>query len=147
MEFRLLGLLEVTGDDGRAIAIVRGHESGLLALLLLHANEALSAERIVDELWEGAPPENARKSVHIYVSRLRKALGAERIETTPAGYLLHVAPDVLDVAHFESLATEGRAALDRGEAEDAESVFDRALALWRVAPLADYRFAPRRRRC
>jgi len=48
VEFRLLGLLEVTGDDGRAIAIVRGHESGLLALLLLHANEALSPERIVE---------------------------------------------------------------------------------------------------
>ena len=140
MEFRLLGLLEVTGDDGRAIEIVRGHESGLIALLLLHANEALSPERIVDELWAGSPPENARKSVHIYISRLRKALGAERIETTPAGYLLHVAPGELDVARFESLATEGRAALDRGAAEDAESVFDRALALWRVAPLADYRF-------
>ena len=71
---------------------------------------------------------------------MRKALGAERIETTPAGYLLHVAPDELDVAHFESLATEGRAALACGAAEDAESVFDRALALWRVAPLANYRF-------
>ncbi|MGZ4392105.1 MAG: BTAD domain-containing putative transcriptional regulator [Gaiellaceae bacterium] len=140
MEFRLLGLLEVTGDDGRAIEIVRGHESGLIALLLLHANEALSPERIVDELWAGAPPENARKSVHIYISRLRKALGPERIETTPAGYRLRVAPDELDVAQFESLAIEGRAALDRGAAEDAESVFDRALALWRVAPLADYRF-------
>jgi len=140
VEFRLLGLLEVTGDDGRPIEIVRGHESALIALLLLHANEALSPERIVDELWAGAPPENGRKSVHIYVSRLRKALGPERIETTPAGYLLHVAPDELDVAQFESLAIEGRAALDRGAAEDAESVFDRALALWRVAPLADYRF-------
>jgi YVTN family beta-propeller protein len=140
VEFRLLGLLEVTDDDGRAIEIVRGHESGLLALLLLHANDALSPERIVDELWAGAPPENARKSVHIYISRLRKALGAERIETTPAGYLLRVAPDELDVSHFESLAAEGRDALDRGAAEDAEIVFDRALALWRVAPLADYRF-------
>ena len=140
MEFRLLGLLEVTDDDGRAIEIARGHESGLLALLLLHANEALSPERIVDELWAGAPPENARKSVQIYISRLRKALGAERIDTTPAGYLLRVAPDELDVAHFESLAAEGRAALDRGAAEDAEIVFNRALALWSVAPLADYRF-------
>jgi YVTN family beta-propeller protein len=140
VEFRLLGLLEVTGDDGRTVEIVRGHESGLLALLLLHANEALSPERIVEELWSGSPPENARKSVHIYVSRLRKALGPERIETTRAGYLLRVAPDELDVSHFVSLATEGREALDRGSPEEAESVFDRALALWRVAPLADFRF-------
>jgi YVTN family beta-propeller protein len=140
VEFRLLGLLEVTGDDGRTVEIVRGHESGLLALLLLHANEALSPERIVDELWAGAAPENARKSVHIYVSRLRKALGPDRIETTRAGYLLRVAPDELDVSHFEALASEGRTALDRGAPEDAETVFDRALALWRVTPLADFRF-------
>jgi len=140
MHFRLLGLLEVTGDDGRTVEIVRGHESGLLALLLLHANEALSPERIVDELWAGAAPENARKSVHIYVSRLRKALGWERIETTPAGYRLRVAADELDVSDFETLATEGCEALARGAPEEAETVFDRALALWRVVPLADFRF-------
>ena len=140
MQFRLLGLLEVTGDDGRPVEIVRGHESGLLALLLLHANEALSPERIVDELWAGAPPENARKSVHIYVSRLRKAVGPHRIETTRAGYLFKVDPHEVDVSRFESLATEGREALDRGSPEEAERALDHALALWRVAPLADFRF-------
>ena len=140
MEFRLLGLLEVTGDDGGAVTIVRGHESALLALLLLHANEAIAPERIVEELWAGGAPENARKSVHIYVSRLRKALGPDRIETTPAGYVLRVAPAELDVSHFESLATEGRETLDHGAPDAAETVLDRALALWRITPLADFRF-------
>jgi DNA-binding SARP family transcriptional activator/streptogramin lyase len=140
VRFRLLGLLEVTGDDGRAVEVVRGHESALLALLLLHANEALPSERIVEELWGDKAPENARKSVHIYISRLRKALGPTRIETTPAGYRLRLAPDELDVSHFESLADEGRQALARGSPDDAEAIFDRALGLWRVAPLADFRF-------
>ena len=140
VNFRLLGLLEVVGDDGRTVDIVRGHESALLALLLLHANEAVSPERIVDELWPVAPPENARKSIHIYISRLRKAIGPARIDTTPVGYLLHVDPGELDVTHFETLVRAGREALARSAPEDAESLFDRALALWRVAPLADFRF-------
>lgn len=140
VQFRLLGLLEVTDDDGRQVEIVRGRESSLLALMLLHANAALSTERIIEELWAGAPPENARKSVHIYVSRLRKALGADRIRTTPAGYVLRVRSDELDMSEFESLAAEGRRALDESRSADAEQVLDKALALWRVAPLAEFRF-------
>jgi YVTN family beta-propeller protein len=140
VQFRLLGLLEVIGDDGQTVEIVRGHESALLALLLLHANEAISPERILEELWPAGAPENARKSIHIYISHLRKAIGPGRIETTPAGYLLRLTPDELDVNQFESLATEGRDALARGAADDAEKLFDRALALWRIAPLADFRF-------
>ena len=142
MQFRLLGLLEVVGDgdDGQPVEIVRGRESALLALLLLHANQAVSPEQILEEIWPAGAPENARKSIHIYISHLRKAIGAARIATTPAGYLLRVAPDELDVAQFETLAIEGRAALESGAAEAAESAFDRALTLWRVTPLADFRF-------
>ena len=97
-------------------------------MLLLHANQPLSTERIVDELWGEEPTANAAKSVHIYVSRLRKALGADRIETTQAGYRIHVAPGELDSERFASLAAAGK----RGE----------ALALWRGEPLADFRFEP-----
>ncbi|HXK13004.1 MAG TPA: BTAD domain-containing putative transcriptional regulator [Gaiellaceae bacterium] len=125
MEFRLLGLLEVVSDDG-PVQIVRGRESALLALLLIHANDPLSAERIVEELWAGEAPENAIKSVHIYISRLRKALGADRIETTRAGYRIDVAPGELDVERFAQLGREGRQ--------------DEALMLWRGEPLADFQF-------
>ena len=138
MKFWLLGLLEVTAADGRAVEIGRGRESALLALLLLHRNEAISRDRIVDELWSGAPPENARKSVHIYVSRLRKSLGADRIETTPAGYRLRTERDEVDIDRFEGLAAEGRSALERDDPAVAESTFDEALALWRGEPLADF---------
>ena len=125
MEFRLLGLLEVVADDG-PVRIVRGRESALLALLLLRSNQPLSTDRIVEELWGAAAPENAAKSVHIYVSRLRKALGADRIETTSAGYRMRVESGELDCERFYRYAAEGR----RQE----------ALALWRGEPLADFRF-------
>jgi DNA-binding SARP family transcriptional activator/ABC-type branched-subunit amino acid transport system substrate-binding protein len=125
VEFRLLGLLEVVGDDG-PIRIVRGRESALLALLLLHSDRPLSTDRIIEEIWGESAPASAAKSVHIYISHLRKAVGVDRIETTGAGYLLHVAPDELDSERFTRLAAEGR----RPE----------AIALWRGEPLADFRF-------
>lgn len=139
MEFRLLGLLEARADGG-LVPIVRGRESALLALLLINANDPLSTDRIVEELWGDAAPANAVKSVHIYISRLRKALGSDRIETTPAGYRLHVASDELDVARFERVAADGRAALEADELESAEAAFDDALGLWREEALGDFRF-------
>jgi DNA-binding SARP family transcriptional activator/outer membrane protein assembly factor BamB len=125
MEFRLLGPLEVEDERG-AVRIVPGRESALLALLLLHRGEALPVDRIVEELWDRAP-ETATKSVHVYVSRLRKAVGASRIETTPAGYLLRTVDGELDVDRFDELVLDGRR-------EDA-------LALWRGEPLTDFRYA------
>jgi branched-chain amino acid transport system substrate-binding protein len=125
VEFRLLGLLEVVGDAG-PVQIVRGRESQLLALLLLHRNEPLSADEIVDELWADQAPENARQSVRIYISRLRKALGSDRIETTAAGYRILVAEGELDLDGVEALARQGEP--------------HKALALWRGEPLAEFRF-------
>jgi branched-chain amino acid transport system substrate-binding protein len=127
MEFRLLGPLVVEDDDG-PVRIAPGRESVLLALLLVHRGSALASDRIIDELWPQDPPENAAKSVQVYVSRLRKALGAGRIETTPAGYRIRVEPGELDVARFEQLAEHGEP--------------DEALGLWRGDALADFRYAP-----
>jgi len=115
MEFRLLGVLEVEGEHGR-VRIVPGRESALLALLLVR-NEPLSTDRIVDELWGEAPPENAGKSVQIYVSRLRKALGPERIESMRPGALLvnTARGEVVDVDAVLAALRSGRlggAALD-----------------------------------
>ena len=139
MEFRLLGLLEVSGDKGR-ILIPRGRESQLLALLLVRRNEPIPTDRIVEELWGERAPQNAAKSVHIYVSRLRKALGPDRLETTPGGYRVPVAPDELDIVAFEDLAARGQAALEAGDAEMAQRALSEALALWRGEPLADFAY-------
>jgi branched-chain amino acid transport system substrate-binding protein len=127
MRFRLLGPLEVEDDHG-PVRITPGRESTLLALLLVHRANALARDRITEELWPEGPPENAAKSVQVYVSRLRKALGAGRIETTPAGYRIHLERDELDLERFERLAGERKV--------------DDALGLWRGEALTDFRYAP-----
>ena len=136
----MLGSLDVTAEDGRPVVVTRGHESALLALLLLQRNAPVSVDRIIDELWANTAPENARKSIHIYVSRLRKVIGSSEIETSAAGYRLVVPPDAVDVSAFEGLVEDGRSALNRGDPGLAHETFDRALGLWRGEALADFRY-------
>ena len=73
MDFRILGPLEVL-DEGRAVALGGSKQRALLAVLVLHANETLSTDRLIDELWGEHPPATAAKTVQVHVSRLRKAL-------------------------------------------------------------------------
>src|SRR3954454_24928013 len=92
MEFRILGPLEVRADRA-AIALGGVKPRTLLAVLLLHANEAVSAERLAHALWGEDAPTGAVRTIQVYVSRLRKALGdGEVLETTSAGYRLRVGP-------------------------------------------------------
>jgi YVTN family beta-propeller protein len=139
VEFRVLGLLEVV-DEGRPLAIGRGKESALLALLLLRANEPVTVDQLVDQLWGEEPPDSGAKAVQIYVSRLRARLDRDRIATTPGGYLLRVADGELDSKAFLELATEGHAAVEAGDPPVADSLLTQALALWRGPALADFRF-------
>ena len=139
MEFRILGPLEVV-DEGRQLALGAAKQRALLALLLLHANEVVSSERLVEELWDGRPPAKAIKSVQVYVSQLRKALGATRLETRGQGYVLHVEPTDLDSRRFEALVGEARKAVEQGEARRAAETLRIALAVWRGSALADFRY-------
>jgi DNA-binding SARP family transcriptional activator len=123
MEFRVLGPLEVREGD-RSLPLGGAKQRALLALLLLNANRVLSRERLIDELWGDDPPETAVATVQVYVSRLRKVLGAERLVTRPPGYLLQVAPGELDMDEFERLRTSGHPA--------------EAVALWRGPALAEF---------
>ncbi len=143
LEFLVLGSLEVR-EGGRTVPLGRGNERALLALLLLNANEPVSTERLVDELWGERPPPTAAKIVQNYVSRLRRALTSAapeeegRLLTREAGYELRVARDELDETRFEDLVTAGRAALGAGDVERAAADLSRALALWRGRPLAEF---------
>src|SRR5918992_875433 len=148
MEFRILGPLEVL-DEGRAITLAGGRQRALLALLLLHANETLSTDRLIDELWGERPPANAAKTVQMQISRLRKALageagngGAGVIVTRERGYELRLDPGRLDAHRFERLVAEGRSDLAGGQAGRAVSTLERALSLWRGAPLAELAYEP-----
>jgi YVTN family beta-propeller protein len=142
VEFRVLGPLEVV-KDGVTIPLQRPRLRALLALLLLHANEVVSSDRIIDALWGDDPPKNAANALQTTVSRLRKQLVngdnavAEMIRTRPPGYIIQVAPGDLDLARFERLVQQGRAALQAGRAEVASRVLGDALATWRGPALAD----------
>jgi predicted ATPase/DNA-binding SARP family transcriptional activator len=145
MEFRILGPLEVIGPDG-PVALGGAKRRAVLAVLLLYANEPVSAERLALALWGEEAPRAAVKTVHVHLSRLRAALGPEALlTTTSAGYRLRVQPDELDLERFERLAEEGRGALAASEPERAAALLREALELWRGPPLADVqleRFAP-----
>src|SRR5215204_2669939 len=111
MEFRILGSLEVAAAGG-PVALGGAKRRGLLAVLLLHANEPVGAERLALALWGEEAPAGAVKTIHVHVSRLRRALGEpEVLVTTPAGYELRVAPGELDADRFEQLSAEGHQAL------------------------------------
>jgi DNA-binding SARP family transcriptional activator len=105
-------------------------------LLLLRANEPVSSDRLVDELWGEDPPRTATTSLQNAVSQLRKLLGPGVLHTRPGGYVLEVGDAQLDLARFEQLVRDARAA----EPEERANTLRTALALWRGAPLADCEF-------
>jgi DNA-binding SARP family transcriptional activator/basic membrane lipoprotein Med (substrate-binding protein (PBP1-ABC) superfamily) len=135
MRYRILGAFEVE-RDGRVVALGGSRQRALLALLLLHRNQVVSVDRLVDGLWPEEPPKTAAQIVRVYVSQLRKELGGDALETAGRGYLLRVAPDHVDADRFEQLVAEGSRRLHAGDAGAAE-VLREALALWRGTPLAD----------
>ncbi|HXV94921.1 MAG TPA: BTAD domain-containing putative transcriptional regulator, partial [Gaiellaceae bacterium] len=141
LEFRILGPLEVRrGRD--QIPLGGGRPRALLALLLVHRSEAVSVDRIVDDLWGESPPRSARHMVEVYVSSLRKELGRDRLLRAPPGYRLQLDPEELDAARFERLCAEGGEALAAGEAEQAASRLSDALELWRGPALAEFAYEP-----
>jgi DNA-binding SARP family transcriptional activator len=138
MEYRILGPLEVA-DEGEPVPLGRPKERLVLAVLLLHANEFVSRERLIDELWGAAPPPTAKKAVNVYVSQLRKALaqnGHDPIETADGGYRLGVDLDELDAGRLRQLLTTARERASAGEPEAAALVLREVVALWRGPTLS-----------
>jgi predicted ATPase/DNA-binding SARP family transcriptional activator len=103
-------------------------------MLLLRANEFVSRDRLIDDLWDEAPPATAVKVLQTYVSQLRRVLGAETIETGPAGYRLRLDPDALDLLRFRRLVSDGQG----DEPEFVAHRLREALTLWRGEPLAEF---------
>ena len=101
MEFRLLGPRRGTKKEGDSAR--RREQRALLRLLLLDRGRAVSTDRLVDEIWAGAPPQTAAKSIQVYVSGLRKLLGEGRIVTRERGYELRVESGETDVDRFDEL--------------------------------------------
>jgi DNA-binding SARP family transcriptional activator len=148
MRFGILGPLEVF-DDGRRVALGGDKQRALLALLLIHANETVSAERLIDELWGERPPQTAAKALQVHISRLRKALEQPRaksdggaVVTRGYGYELSVDRDSVDSLQFERLLGEARDQLAAGRVGHALSLLEEALSLWRGPPLAEFACEP-----
>ena len=120
MDFRLLGPLEVVEDDG-SLALGGVKQRSLLAILLLHANQVVSSDRLIDELWGGSPPATAAKSIQVYVSRLRKVLDDGRARHARSGATCCTSSrDELDLARFERLAAEAAGASPGARGGQAE---------------------------
>jgi YVTN family beta-propeller protein len=141
MEFRILGSLQVLSGE-RLIPLGAAQQREVLAILLLHRGEVVSVDRVVDELWGERPPERATKTVQVYVSRLRKALGDGVLVTRDGGYALELNGDSLDADRFRRLASNGREALDNGDPRAARETLTMALDLWRGPALADLAYEP-----
>jgi DNA-binding SARP family transcriptional activator len=139
MEFRILGPLEVW-DGGGEVSLGGRKPRALLAVLLLHPNEVVSAERLIDELWGEDSRERAAAALRVNVSRLRKALSQDVLTTRSPGYVVQIGPDELDLHRFERLVDEGRSLLARGLTADASRRLQDALSLWRGPPLADFAY-------
>ncbi|WP_380283357.1 BTAD domain-containing putative transcriptional regulator [Kitasatospora purpeofusca] len=134
--FGILGPLRVL-ENGRELDAGSRKQQILLAALLSHANTRLSAEALVEALWDDAPPRTARKNLQVYVSGLRRLVAAEpgngaapvvRISHQAGGYVLHAAEDGLDALRFEQRVRAGALA--------------EALGLWRGQALDGFRDVP-----
>jgi DNA-binding SARP family transcriptional activator len=136
VEFRVLGPFEVW-VEGRALELKRRKQRALLALLLLHAGEVVSTDRLIEDLWAGKPLKSSVGSLQNLISDLRKALGPDVVRTRPPGYVLDIEQNRVDLHRFELLVAQA------GEAVDAQRRADllrEALGLWRGPPLADLAF-------
>jgi WD40 repeat protein/DNA-binding SARP family transcriptional activator len=137
--FRVLGPLEVSGDEG-TLPLAGPKQRTALALLILNANRVIPAERMIDALWGEEPPDAARGTLQTYISRLRSVLGADAIEGRGPGYLLRADPDEVDALRFERLLHDARRS--DGEPRAAAATLAEALDLWRGPALADLATEP-----
>jgi DNA-binding SARP family transcriptional activator/pimeloyl-ACP methyl ester carboxylesterase len=150
VEFQVLGPLEIR-DGHRGVHLGSSKQRLLLAALLVHANQVVSLDRLVDIIWGDGPPADAAATLQNHVSRLRATLEPGRapgssgslVLTRPPGYLLHVDEDQVDARRFEQLAAEGRVALRDGDpGTTAATQLSEALALWRGPALAEFADEP-----
>jgi predicted ATPase/DNA-binding SARP family transcriptional activator len=147
VEFRILGPLEVVEGE-RRVLVSGSRERALLAVLLIHAGEVVSAERLIDELWGSDLPANPSNALQVVVSRVRRALqtprasaeDGERLVTRKPGYVLVVTPDELDAGRFGRLVAQAHQT-SSADPSRRSSLLAEALSLWRGPALADFALA------
>jgi DNA-binding SARP family transcriptional activator len=135
LDFRILGPLEVVGDEG-PIALGGRRQRSLLGGLVIRVGQVVSTDRLIDELWGERPPRHARTALQNSIVQLRRLLGPDVIVRQPPGYVLQVEPNQVDAVRFERLVAEARSL----PADERSKKIAEALAFWRGPPLADLEF-------
>ncbi|OYO15516.1 hypothetical protein CGZ98_03665 [Enemella evansiae] len=146
-QFRLLGPLEVVGNDRGLRAPTAPKTRQVLALLAMRRNTVVRNDEFIDELWETNPPSSAMTTLQTYIYKLRKLLtpaGSTSMLTTKpgGGYVLEIPDEAMDIARFEALAEAGREAGARGDAEATAELLTQALSVWRGEVLGDVEKGP-----
>ncbi|MFI1107670.1 AfsR/SARP family transcriptional regulator [Streptomyces physcomitrii] len=138
----LLGPVELR-VAGVAHSFSAGKEERLVVSLALNAGRLVTVDTLIDRLWDGDPPDNARASVHTHVSRLRRKLReagvaphAQPLSRRHHAYVLEESSVSVDSLRFRKLTDQARAAAARGEDERVVELLTQARGLWRGEALA-----------
>jgi DNA-binding SARP family transcriptional activator len=137
MEFEILGPVTVR-RDGEPVALGGPRQRALLALLLVHGDEFVPTDALIDELWPSEPPQSGATVVQNQVWRLRKALGVERILTQGGGYAVRTEPGELDLGRFRELVRRA----EGSEPSARAALLRDALELWHGPPISDVTETP-----
>jgi DNA-binding SARP family transcriptional activator len=133
--FVLLGPVQVWAGAER-VDLGAPRQVLLLAALAAEAGRVVPTDVLLERLWGEDPPEQARRTLHTYLARLRRAVeqvpgGGGRpaaVRARAGGYLLDVDDAEVDLLRFRALmaGARGPAALPALRA---------AVELWRGPPL------------
>src|SRR5580700_4241703 len=140
MEVRLFGKLEAVAE-GVPVPVRGAKQRALLALLALQRGQPVSADRLIDLLWDDREAANPANALQAQIGQLRRTLGPAAILTTEAGYTLTAGPDEVDVVRFERLVAKGQRLAADGELAPASAALGEALGLRRGEPLAEFTYA------
>lgn len=135
VRFLVLGPVEASGEQG-PLPLGGRKQRLVLAHLIVRANQVVPTDVLIDEVWDEEPPDSARSTLQGYVSRLRRAIGSDRIEGHASAYVLHASAGEVDAREFEDLVAEGRGSVD-ADPEEAAGKLAEALAIWRGPAFAD----------